>query len=79
MTWLFIRFYFGVLVVLFLAWFIYGYVLKQRSEADYARVVEEAHGGGVRLLAAELDTLPLLSVETRCLIVCSEHSTTQSK
>lgn len=55
MTWLFIRFYFGVLVVLFLAWFIYGAVLEERVEADLSRVIIQAHAGGARLVARELD------------------------
>jgi two-component system sensor histidine kinase RstB len=58
MTWLFIRFYVGVLVVLFLAWYIHGAVLKQRAEAETARVVVEAHGGGARLVAEELNASP---------------------
>ena len=56
MTRLFFRFYIGVLVVLFLAWYLQGIVLKQRTEADRARVYTEAHGGGARLVARELDT-----------------------
>jgi two-component system sensor histidine kinase RstB len=51
---LFIRFYLGVLAVLFLAWYLYGLVLKERADADRARVVSLAHGGGVRLAAREL-------------------------
>lgn len=54
MTWLFIRFYVGVLAVLFLAWFIHGRVLQHRSDADLARVIWEAHGGGARLVASQL-------------------------
>ena len=55
MTRLFIGLYFGVLAVLFAAWYIHGVVLRQRSEADLARVIEQAHGGGARLVASELD------------------------
>jgi hypothetical protein len=55
MTRLFILLYVGVLTVLFLAWYIHGAVLKQRAEADRARVIEEAHGGGSRLVASQLD------------------------
>jgi two-component system, OmpR family, sensor histidine kinase RstB len=55
MTWLFVRFYLCVLIVLFLAWFINGTVLKWRTEADTERVVVTAHRGGARLVAAELD------------------------
>jgi len=58
MTWLFVRFYLCVLVVLFVAWWIYGAVLKQRTDADLARVIVEAHGGGARLAAHELDATP---------------------
>jgi two-component system sensor histidine kinase RstB len=55
MTWLFARFYLCVLLVLALAWYIHGVVLKQRAEADTSRLVVTAHGGGARLVAAELD------------------------
>ena len=55
MTWLFIRFYVGVLAVLFVAWYIHGMVLEQRSEADLARVLWEAHAGGARLVANKVD------------------------
>jgi two-component system sensor histidine kinase RstB len=54
MTRLFIRFYVGVLVVLFLAWYIHGAVVTRRANVETARVVQEAHGGGARLVAAEL-------------------------
>jgi hypothetical protein len=60
MTWLFIRLYVGVLIVLFLAWYIYGSVLKRRAQADTERVIVAAHAGGARLVAQELDaTSPL--------------------
>ena len=36
MTQLFVRFYLSVLAVLFLAWYIYGGVFKQRTDADRA-------------------------------------------
>jgi two-component system sensor histidine kinase RstB len=55
MTRLFIRFYLGVLVVLFLAWYIHGAVSQRRVEAEWARVIEGAHSGGVRLVASELN------------------------
>ena len=55
MTRPFVRFYVGVLIVLFIAWFIYGRVLDQRTAADVARVVTKAHGGGARLVAKQLD------------------------
>jgi len=58
MTWIFVRFYLCVLIVLFVAWWIYGAVLKQRTDADLARVIVEAHGGGARLVAHELDAAP---------------------
>ncbi|MCU0708062.1 MAG: ATP-binding protein [Pirellula sp.] len=58
MTQLFIRFYLGVLAVLFVSWWIYGYVLQLRYEADRARVVTEAHASGLRLVASELSKLP---------------------
>jgi len=56
MTWLFIRFYLCVLVVLFLAWYIHGAVLKRRADAETARVIVTAHRGGARLVASELNT-----------------------
>jgi two-component system sensor histidine kinase RstB len=58
MTWLFARFYLCVLIVQFVAWWIYGAVLKQRTDADLARVILEAHGGGARLVAHELNATP---------------------
>ena len=54
MTRLFIRFYLGVLVVLFLAWYIHGSVSKSKSQADLARVIKAAHAGGARVVADEL-------------------------
>ena len=55
MTRLFIRFYVGVLIVLFLAWYIHGWVSRERGAADRARVVTNAHAGGARLVADELN------------------------
>ena len=55
MTRLFIRFYVCVLIVLFLAWYIHGSVSKRRAEAEWTRVIEDAHRGGARLVAHELD------------------------
>ena len=55
MTWLFVRFYLCVLIVLFLAWYIYGAVWNWRTEQDTARVVVTAHRGGARLVASALD------------------------
>ena len=63
MTWLFIRFYLSVLVVLFAAWYLHGWVTQERSKADLARVVTTAHAGGVRLVALELNAAD--SVEHR--------------
>ena len=54
---LFILLYLGVLAVLFAAWYIHRAVSKQRAEAEHARVFEEAHGGGARLVASELDAV----------------------
>jgi two-component system, OmpR family, sensor histidine kinase RstB len=54
MTLLFIRFYVSVLAVLFLAWWIYGYVSQYRFEADRARVVNEAHHSGLLMVAKRL-------------------------
>lgn len=56
MTRLFVRFYLGVLLVLFLAWCIYGFVLESYRRADRNRVVEGGYGGGARLVAGELDS-----------------------
>lgn len=58
MTWLFIRFYVCVLIVLFMAWYIHSAVMKSRSDAEWERVVAEANGGGARLVASELDASP---------------------
>jgi two-component system sensor histidine kinase RstB len=52
---LFVGLYLGVLAVLFGAWYIHGQVWNQRALAERARVFEEAHGGGARLVAGELD------------------------
>lgn len=60
MTRLFISFYGGVLIVLFLAWYIHGSVLKHRADTEWERVVEAAHGGGARLVASELNSVPPL-------------------
>ncbi len=58
MTRLFVKFYLGVLVVLFLAWYIYGQVYRERAGKELARVIEEAMGGGVRLVAETLSGVP---------------------
>jgi two-component system, OmpR family, sensor histidine kinase RstB len=57
MTQLFMRFYLGVLAVLFLAWSIYGYVFRARADADRARVVQLAHGSGLRSVARSLQAM----------------------
>ena len=54
MTQLFLRFYLGVLAVLLVAWFIYGFVYEQRSTADTQRVVLQAHRGGVEAIAERI-------------------------
>lgn len=54
---LFFRFYIGVLAVLFMAWYIHGYVLEKRAVADRVRVISNAHGGGARMVASELEGL----------------------
>lgn len=77
MTQLFIRFYVSVLAVLFLAWWIYGYVSQYRFEADRARVVNEAHHSGLLMVAkrlrqetgvARLETLAEIQKRFRCSI-----------
>lgn len=54
---LFFRFYIGVLAVLFMAWYIHGYVLEKRAVADRVRVITNAHSGGARMVASELEGL----------------------
>ena len=56
---LFVRFYLSVLAVLWLAWLIHGYVWTSRSNSDRDRVIVTAHGGGARLMLAELNTAKL--------------------
>jgi two-component system sensor histidine kinase RstB len=58
MTWLFLRFYLCVLIVLFAAWYIYGAVWKWRAEQEMARVTVATHRGGARLVASALDAAP---------------------
>ncbi|MEQ9411488.1 MAG: ATP-binding protein [Fuerstiella sp.] len=55
MTRLFLRFYVGVLLVLLAAWYIHGIVLQNRTAAETARVVRQAHAGGALLVADELN------------------------
>ena len=42
MTWLFIRFYLCVLVVLALAWYIHSAVLKSRTDAEWERIRDQS-------------------------------------
>lgn len=65
MTSLFIKFYLGVLSVLFLAWCIHGVVLRARTGADRARVLTTAQAGGARLVASELDSVPLANRDAK--------------
>ncbi|TWU07316.1 Sensor protein RstB [Symmachiella macrocystis] len=59
MTRLFIRFYLGVLFILFTAWFVQLTVVRQRSDERNEGVVERALGGGLRMVREQLDqTLP---------------------
>src|SRR6056297_1844594 len=46
MTGLFIRFYLGVILVLFIAWLIQAYVFRGTTEAENIAVIEDALGGG---------------------------------
>lgn len=73
MTRLFIRFYVGVLVVLFLAWYIHGQVSLQRQLADRARVVTVAHSGGARLVAQELNAAASSEARTETLTRLQER------
>jgi len=59
MTRLFIGIYLGVLLALLMAWFIHGIALERYSAVETVRVAEEAHGGGIRLLASELDAVTI--------------------
>ena len=58
MTRLFVLLYLGVLAVLFTAWYIHGAVSRRRAESDRARVIRQAHAGGARLVARQLDAAP---------------------
>ena len=55
MTRLFLRFYGGVLIVLFLAWYIHGKFSERWQDADKIRVVTTVHAGGARLVANRLN------------------------
>ena len=46
MTPLFIRFYFGIIAVLIVAWLIQAYVFRGTTEAENVSVVEDALSGG---------------------------------
>ena len=59
MTRLFLRFYLGVLLILFLAWYIYGIASERFYASETGGVIEDAHSGGVRLVAEELDAVPI--------------------
>ena len=58
MTRLFLRFYFGVVVILIAAWMIQNYVFRTRSAEDNIRVIENALGGGARLARDQLMSGP---------------------
>jgi len=57
MTRLFIRFYLGVLFVLFTAWLVQGFVVRQRANEKNERVVEQAMAGGLRMVRDRLNDL----------------------
>jgi two-component system sensor histidine kinase RstB len=56
MTRLFIRFYLGVLAVLFIAWYLHGTVSETYNSADRHRVIEGSYQGAMRLLVNELNS-----------------------
>ena len=55
MTQIFLRFYVGVLIVLLVAWFIYGFIYEQRTDADVQRVILQAHRGGLAAVIEKLE------------------------
>ena len=55
MTQIFLRFYAGVLNVLLVAWFIYGFNYEQRTDADVQRVILQAHRGGLAAVIEKLE------------------------
>jgi two-component system sensor histidine kinase RstB len=55
MTHLFLRFYLGVLVVLLVAWIIYGFVYKQQATAATQRLILQAHRGGIEVVAQKIE------------------------
>ena len=52
---LFFRFYLSVLAVLLMAWFIHGYVLRYRADAERERVIVNAHRGGILVVADQMN------------------------
>ncbi len=54
MTRLFLQFYLGVILILFVAWVIQAYVLRGSTEAENVAVIERALGGGALLARDEL-------------------------
>ncbi len=54
MTRLFLRFYFGVIIILMAAWLIQAYVFRRTTLENNIGVIEEAFGGGARLARIEL-------------------------
>ena len=62
---LFLRFYLSILLVLLASWLIHGIVWQWRRDAEVTRVVEGAHGGGARLVARELNAVPIAEREQK--------------
>ncbi len=54
MTRLFLRFYLGVIVILFVAWVIQAYVFQGTTDAENIKVIEVALGGGALLARDEV-------------------------
>lgn len=52
---LFLRFYLGVVLILFLAWSIQSYILGQQDQAENLKVVEEAYSGGARMARQQIE------------------------
>ena len=64
MTRLFVRFYLGVLFILFVAWSVQSFVFQQLNAAANLQVIEEALGGGARLAREKLaSSVPGKTVE----------------
>lgn len=64
MTRLFVRFYLGVLFILFVAWSVQSFVFQQRNAAANIQIIEDALGGGARLAREEFSkSLPGKSAE----------------